>query len=315
MLDVAIRDWTALETNIAVCRTITEARGGLEHLGFRGFCASALQWAETRFTNHLSIHNPSHHRFKHIMSASEDWKAELDSLETVSKLPPGFQKLAQHNSLHPIVVMHLGVLAEWSIQCQAQLDEADGTKAWSLHEWYAREMQLVKSCAEVLSSRVLTALERLLLIGCMAFTLASGWINDRQVTSWRIPRGIAEHLDPPRGKDYDHLRLDTLYKSAVSVEGAKDCLLWVALAIAGTEDGPLEQNNQTLLLDIILSSRKSNPHTCTSRRYDEDAQRSWESISSIINTFFWREDLDRKWETCWDAARRRATPGIHIDYF
>ena len=251
MLDVAIRDWKALETNITVCRTFTEATGGIQHLGFRAFCASALQWAETRFTNYLSVHNPSHPRFKGIMSVSEDWKTELESLETASRLPLGLQKLAQQNSLHPMVVMHLGVLAEWSTQCQAQLNEIDGTKAWTLHGWYAREMQLVKRCAEVLSSRVLTALERLLLIGCMAFTLMSGWINDRQVTSWRIPRGIVEHLDPPQGKEYDHLRLETLYESAVKVEGVKDCLLWVALAIAGTEDGPLQQNNQTLLLDII----------------------------------------------------------------
>ena len=227
----------------------------------------------------------------------------------MSKLPLGLQKLAQQNSLHPMVVMHLGVLAEWSTQCQAQLNGLDGTKAWTLHGWYAREMQLVKTCAEVLSSRVLTALERLLLIGCMAFTLMSGWINDRQVTSWRIPRGIVEHLDPPQGKEYDHLRLETLYESAVKVEGVKDCLLWVALAIAGTEDGPLQQNNQTLLLDMILSSRKSSTYRCVAKVYDDDVERSWDYTSSIIDSFFWREDLDRKWQTCWDAAWRRASPG------
>ena len=315
---MTFKEWKSFETNLNACRHITTSRGGLGALGFQGFSASVINWSETRWANHASLHSPvdpenppqplqyPSHPFPSILCTS------------ISILPPGLQDLSFTTNLSLDLIYHLSTIQNWSSKCKRQVFHSKDPQNWSLNSWYHIELQTIQGLASFLSNPNLRPLERLLTIGCMAFVLASGYINDPRVAAWRIPRGIKEHLDPQPDADssntphdFKSLTLTSLYEEAFLIPGSWDTLLWIAFAIAGTEDGPIALPNQTLLLDTmvrhwtsssVMVSKASTPKSTS----DEPSKAPpWSTISSRLQRFFWRSDLDFRWKTCYQAALER----------
>ena len=323
-LDHAFKDWNGLETNLKVCRYIAKSRGGLDNLGFEGFCASVITWCETRWANHASLHrlpDPPDLTGAHLYPSSPFPPILCTSIST---LPPGLQSLALTGHVSLALVSHLTTIQTWSIQCIQQITSPDHPSSWSLHTWYNVEMQHIQRLAKFLGNPYLKPLERLLAIGCMAFVLASGCINDSRVDAWRLPRGIEEHLAPEPEPDADpantpphdfvSLKFESLYNRVSLVPESADTLLWIAFAVAGTEDGPLPLRNQTLLLDTLLRDRSDllAPQIQTDMESEEgkkSGESGWLPVSARLRSFFWREDLDRRWETCWRDALKRVNLG------
>ncbi|EXJ84903.1 hypothetical protein A1O3_05578 [Capronia epimyces CBS 606.96] len=72
----------------------------------------------------------------------------------------------------------------------------------------------------------------------------------------------------------------------------QDCLVWVAVIIAGVLDicaEPLESRH--VVLDSCLA--------------DFPKARDWGHLEQILRSFFWTDALGRHWKQCWKAAMRR----------
>jgi hypothetical protein len=205
-----------------------------------------------------------------------------DLCAMISKFPEGFRELSLSCALRPSVIQLLNRVNDWIIDTSMEARN-DSEVCRARH---------VSWCTELLVRENLNVAERMVCNGLVTPSMNMASIN-------AVGKGRGDSV--MWYKRLSELEAKKLSQLSVDDGLEKDCLMWVATALAASvEEGAAREDVRMKLFEDVFETCKE--------------VQDWEVLRKHLMKFFWNEACEVEWHACWKDIMQRRLEGLDQKY-